>query len=111
MRDRELSLQKRIYKKRKPKKDSKLKSISEALINVCISLPIAFAANMIILPLYSESIYFADSLNQQSIIYLQLAIIFTAISLVRMYSLRRIFNKIGAGETGYSVIIKIFKNK
>ena len=75
MRDRELSLQKRIYKKRKPKKDSKLKSISEALINVCISLPIAFAANMIILPLYSESIYFADSLNQQSIIYLQLAII------------------------------------
>ena len=111
MRDKVVSLEKRPYKKRKPKRDSKLKSISEALINVCISLPIAFTANMIILPIYSESIYFADSLNQQSIIYLQLAIIFTAISLVRMYSLRRIFNKIGPGETGYSIIIRLIKNK
>ena len=109
MKDKIVSLHKRPYKRKK--KDSKWKSFSEALINVCISLPIAFAANMIILPLYSESIYFADSLNQQSIIYLQLAIIFTAISLCRIYSLRRIFNKIGPGETGYSIIIRLIKNK
>jgi len=103
------NLNKRKYTRRK--KDSKWKSASEAIINVCISLPIAFAANMIILPLYSESIYFAADINQQSIIYGQLAIIFTAISLTRTYLIRRFFNKIGPSETGYSVIIKIFKNK
>ncbi len=114
MRDRSISLTDsriKTRKKRKPKKDSKWRSFTEAAINVCISLPIAIAANAIVLPLFAESLYFTTDLQQQSMIYLQIGVIFTAISLVRMYSLRRIFNKIGPGETGYSIIIKIFKNK
>jgi len=111
MKDREVSLVKRAYKKRKTKTDSKWRSFSEALINVCISLPIAVAANALVLTYFTTSLYLSTDIQQQGMIYLQLGVIFTIISLVRMYSLRRIFNRIGPSETGYSIIIRLIKNK
>ena len=108
MKDKVVSLHKRTYKRKK--KDSKWKSFSEALINVCISLPIAVAANAIFLPLFAESLYFTTDMGAQSIIYLELAAIFTVISITRMYLLRRLFNRFGT-ETGYSIIIKLIKSK
>ena len=109
MKDRAISVHKRTYKKRTrtSKKDSKWKSFSEALCNVCISLPLAVATNALVLPFFAESLY----LSNDVMVYLYLGVIFTAISLIRTYSLRRIFNKIGPGETGYSIIIKLIKNK
>jgi len=91
------------------KKDSRWKSTSEVLTNMGISLPIHYLANFLILPPYAESIQ--GDFETQAIVYLHLAFWFSLVSFVRQFALRRLFNHWGPSETGYSVIIKIFKNK
>lgn len=59
-------------------------SFVEALINVAVGYALSVAANSIILPLFG----FHPSLGQNAAI----ALVFTGLSLVRSYSLRRLFN-------------------
>lgn len=66
---------------------SKLGSVMEALANIAVGFSINWAANMLILPLFGF-----DALTAR--VAFNIGLVFTAISLVRSYVLRRIFNRI-----------------
>ena len=63
---------------------SKKQSLIETLTNVGIGWFISFIANMLVLPLFGYNINLTDGLL--------ISIIFTIISIVRGYVVRRIFN-------------------
>ena len=66
---------------------SKRESMIETLTNVCIGLLISFIANMLVLPLFGYDINLTDGVL--------ISIIFTIISIVRGYMVRRWFNSKG----------------
>ena len=59
-------------------------SFLEALVNIALGYSIAVAVNMVVLPLFG----FFPSLGQHA----QIGAVFSVISLVRSYCLRRLFN-------------------
>ena len=61
-------------------------SLAEALINVAIGFGINFAANLMVLPLFG----FASLTLQNNFL---IGLIYTAISVVRSYAIRRWFNQ------------------
>jgi hypothetical protein len=64
---------------------SKQRSLKEACINIAVGYLINLAANLTIFPLMGYHISFQDNII--------IGIIFTVISLVRSYSIRRWFSK------------------
>ena len=66
---------------------SKMESMIETLTNVGIGWFISFIANMLVLPLFGYNINLTDGLL--------ISIIFTIISIVRGYLIRRFFNSKG----------------
>lgn len=66
---------------------SRVMSAIEAIANVFIGYLVSVAANILILPLFGYDVSVADSFA--------IGLAFTAVSLVRSYILRRIFNAIG----------------
>lgn len=65
---------------------TRLGSLAEALINVLIGFGINFAANLVVLPLFG----FAALTLQNNFL---IGLIYTAISVVRSYAIRRWFNQ------------------
>lgn len=65
---------------------SKLGSFAESLINILIGFGIALGSQILIFPLYGVHIPLHDNV--------MITLWFTIISIVRSYSLRRIFNRI-----------------
>ena len=59
-------------------------SVMEVLLNIAIGYGISYTANAMILPMYGFTISHAQNL--------QIGVIFTAISVVRGYYVRRLFN-------------------
>lgn len=66
------------------KKQSKIDSFMEALTNTMIGFWVAVAANFAILPLFGYTPSFGDSTL--------IALLFTIVSIVRSYIIRRLFN-------------------
>lgn len=67
---------------------TKLGSLLEAKANIVVGFSINWTANMLVLPLFGWHVTGSQAFN--------LGLIFTAISLVRSYALRRVFNRIKA---------------
>ena len=67
---------------------SHLHSMIEAWVNIVIGFGISMAANLVVLPLYGYPVSVGDAFG--------IGLIFTAISLVRSYVLRRLFNRLTA---------------
>ena len=65
---------------------SKKHSALEAVANVAIGYLISVAANVVVLPLFGYAVSVADGFA--------IGLVFTAISLVRSYALRRAFNRL-----------------
>jgi hypothetical protein len=65
---------------------SRLMSVVEAGTNVLIGYLVSVAANIIVLPMFGYDVTIFDSFA--------IGLAFTAISLVRSYVLRRVFNRI-----------------
>lgn len=65
---------------------SRLMSAIEAIANVVIGYLVSVAANIIVLPMFGYDVTIVDSFA--------IGLAFTAISLVRSYILRRVFNRI-----------------
>ena len=63
---------------------SKRHSAVEALLNILIGIGVAYSAQLIVFPLFD--IYISHSAN------LGITLIFTAVSFVRSYFVRRLFN-------------------
>ena len=68
---------------------SQLGSFIEAWANIIIGFAINFTANLIILPMFGFS-------NLTARVAFEIGLVFTVISLVRSYVLRRVFNGIKA---------------
>ena len=65
---------------------SKKHSALEAVANVAIGYLVSVAANVVVLPLFGYAVSVADGFA--------IGLVFTAISLVRSYVLRRAFNRL-----------------
>jgi hypothetical protein len=65
-------------------KDSHIKSLTEAVFNILVGFSINFTANAIILPLYF-------GIPFSFVSFFNLGLIYTIISLIRSYVLRRMF--------------------
>lgn len=64
---------------------SRLQSAIESCTNVAIGYFVALAAQLAVFPMYGIDVKLADNV--------QIGIIFTAVSLVRSYVIRRFFNR------------------
>lgn len=65
---------------------SRLQSMIEAWINVAIGFGINLVANLVVLPLFGYQVTVGDAFG--------IGLVFTAISIVRSYLIRRMFNSI-----------------
>lgn len=63
---------------------TKLESLLEVLINVALGWVIALITQVIVFPLYGIQITFSDQLG--------ISVIFTMVSIIRGYAIRRWFN-------------------
>jgi hypothetical protein len=70
---------------------TKLGSIAEALANIAVGFGVNFAANMVILPAFGFAALTAGK-------NFQIGLLYTGISLVRSYVLRRWFNGLKFGN-------------
>jgi hypothetical protein len=64
---------------------TRLHSAIEAVINVLVGYGLAIATQAVVFPLYGLKTSMAESLS--------IGVIFTGVSLVRSYALRRMFNR------------------
>ena len=78
-----------LSKTRESLKDSKKKSMIETVIDVLIGFVMYLPINFLVLPLFAEQISSYDILG-----FFQLSAIFTAIALVRKYTIRRWFENL-----------------
>ncbi len=78
-----------LSKTRESLRDSKKKSMIETVIDVLIGFVMYLPINFLILPLFAEQISSYDVLG-----FFQLSAIFTAIALVRKYTIRRWFENL-----------------
>lgn len=65
-------------------KQSRLMSLVESLANIAVGVTVAFVSNAVVMPLVGMTVTLGQNVA--------LTAIFTAISLVRSYLLRRAFN-------------------
>lgn len=68
------------------KGQSKRASMAEAFVNVAIGYGISVGANMIVLPAFGYHVNVGQAAG--------MGLIFTVISIVRSYALRRVFNRL-----------------
>ena len=78
-----------LSKTRESLRDSKKRSMIETVIDVLIGFVMYLPINFLILPLFAEQISSYDILG-----FFQLSAIFTAIALVRKYTIRRWFENL-----------------
>ena len=78
-----------LSKTRESLRDSKKRSMIETVIDVLIGFVLYLPINFLILPLFAEQISSYDILG-----FFQLSAIFTAIALVRKYTIRRWFENL-----------------
>ena len=64
-------------------KDTKMKSLVESIFNIVVGYSVAFTTNIIILPLFG----FNTSIST----FTWIGVIYTAVSLIRSYLIRRMF--------------------
>jgi hypothetical protein len=71
---------------------SKLGSLAESITNVAIGITIGFISNIVVLPAFGYNVTITDGLL--------ISIVFTVISLVRSYFIRRLYNKYNFFDRG-----------
>lgn len=79
--------------------DSRLKSLTESLVNLVPGFGISYLSNLFILPHFSTGIAASDSFTM-----LQIGFWYTVISVVRSYLFRRLFERFGERENLYSLL-------
>ena len=85
-------------------KDSRSKSLSEAFINSFGSYPIGYGVGILILPIsmgwLQEDLFLAN---------IFVTLIYATVSFVRVYSLRRIFSRLGYDDNFIRLGMKLFR--
>jgi len=88
--------------------DSRLKSLSEALTNIAPGWTINFIANLVMLPWFAAD-YASGDIHRIAWASFVVGCVFTVISVVRSYYLRRLFERFGEKENLYTLIIRGLK--
>ena len=78
-------------------RQSKLMSLLEAIIGTTLGFLVALLTQLIVFPLYNIEVSIVQNLEISSI--------FTFVSLVRVYVVRRIFNRIPPKETNGNQVL------
>ena len=60
-------------------------SIMEAITNILIGITVGFLSNIFVLPMFGYPVTITDGI--------QISLVFTVISFIRSYAVRRIYNK------------------
>jgi hypothetical protein len=76
-------------------KQSRIMSLVEALANVAVGYCIAVMTQVVVFPLFGLQASLAQNLG--------IGAVFTVVSLVRSYVLRRLFEALGRGRTASSI--------
>jgi len=84
--------------------DSKLKSLTESIVNILPGFGIAYLSNLYILPLFSEGIANSDHFTM-----IQIGFWYTIISIFRSYVFRRLFERLGEHENFYTLVRRVWK--
>lgn len=63
---------------------TRIQSLTESAVNVAIGVAVSFIANLAVLPAFGYAVTVPDAVG--------IGLVFTAISLVRSYAVRRLFN-------------------
>ena len=95
----------------KKDQDTKKKSLSEALANLIPGYWIAFALNMMVLPMFAADMAIAQETGDYyGLVWINtiISIIYTVFSIVRQYTLRRAFIKLGPNENFYTLFKRIW---
>ncbi len=74
-------------------KQSRLMSLVESLVNVLVGYGVAVATQMAVFPLFGLAVTVTENLL--------IGLIFTAVSIVRSYALRRGFEALRVRQTGH----------
>ena len=74
-------------------KQSRLMSLVESLANVLVGYGVAVATQMVVFPMFGLAVTVAENLL--------IGLIFTVVSIVRSYALRRGFEALRVRQTGY----------
>jgi hypothetical protein len=77
-------------------KQSRIESLVESICNIIIGYSVALAAQMVIFPLFEIHITHGE--------HAMIGVLFTVVSLVRSYFIRRLFNK-----GFYHTLTRVFK--
>lgn len=93
--------------------DSRLKSFTETMANIAVGYPINHLANVVILlpfaPHLAEVTLKHGALSvetQMSIV--AMGMLFTVVSVVRSYLLRRFFERFGEKENAYTLMLRVW---
>lgn len=84
--------------------DTKLKSLTESIVNIIPGFAVAYLSNLYILPLFAEGIAVSDHFTM-----LQIGFWYTIISILRSYVFRRLFERLGEKENFYTLVRRIWK--
>lgn len=74
-------------------KQSRLMSLVESLANVLVGYGVAVATQMLVFPLFGLAVTITENIL--------IGLIFTAVSIVRSYALRRSFEALRVRQTGH----------
>lgn len=85
-------------------KDAKSKSVSEALVNSFGGYPIGYGIGIVILPLsmgwLQEDVFTAN---------IFITLIYATVSFVRIYYLRRVFERLGVDDNFIKLAMKLYR--
>jgi len=88
------------------KPDTKSKSLQESAANTACSFPLAYVITIIILPMST------DWINESPFIAgIAITGVFTLVSFLRIFALRRVFEKLGYDDNFYKIIKKLTSKK
>jgi hypothetical protein len=73
---------------------SRTASFIESLLNVAIGFGVSYASNLVILPLFGFMVNASQAFS--------IGVIFTVISIIRSYFVRRLFNRLGVRNASAS---------
>jgi hypothetical protein len=97
-----------------PNLDTRLKSLTESITNILAGWPINHASNIIILLPLSQ--HLADVVQTTGAFSLEtqltlglIGLAYTFISVVRQYFLRRLFERFGNNENGYTLMLRLYR--
>lgn len=94
--------------------DRRSKSLTESLANIAVGYPLNHVANMLILVPFARTL--TETYDKNGLLSLEfqmvlviIGILYTVVSIIRSYFLRRLFERFGENENGYTLLVRLYR--